>query len=76
MISQKEFDDAMADLVKAEAEVEKLRAALKPLAALKLWRDVYPDAGRDVLVDSYLTPYFTAEDVREARRLIAPPEDK
>jgi hypothetical protein len=26
MISQKEFDDAMADLVKAEAEIERLRA--------------------------------------------------
>jgi hypothetical protein len=76
MISQQEFDDAMADLVKAEAEIERLREALKPLAALKLWRDKYPDAIQDLLLDGYLTPYFTVEDVCEARRLTAPPEDK
>ena len=29
MISQQEFDDAMTDLVAAEAEIERLRAALE-----------------------------------------------
>jgi predicted phage gp36 major capsid-like protein len=99
MISQKEFDDAMADLVKAEAEIDELRkirdgcerimlgrkaeigrlqaesaelqAALAPMAALQLWRDIYPDAAIDTLVDRNLASYFTPDQVRRARELIA-----
>jgi hypothetical protein len=46
MISQKEFDDAMNDLVKAEAEIEQLRAALAQVRAFAKmmskdnWRDL------------------------------------
>jgi hypothetical protein len=100
MISQQEFDDAMNDLVKAEAVIEhwqtiasqgiqierelrakierleQLRAALAPVAALKLWRDTYPDAAIDTLVDRNLAPYFTPDQVRRARELTADREDK
>jgi hypothetical protein len=51
--------------------VERLRAALAPVAALKLWRDTYPDAARDTLVDGNLASYFTPDQVRRARELIA-----
>jgi hypothetical protein len=45
MISQQEFDDAMADLVKAEAEIELLRVIILVLAEHdydtlpKCWKD-------------------------------------
>jgi hypothetical protein len=57
-------------------EIEKLKAALAPVAALKLWRDTYPDAAIDTLVDRNLAPYFTPDQVRRARDLIADREDK
>jgi hypothetical protein len=45
MISQKEFDDAMADLVKAEAEIERLRAERE-------WRPIetLPDSGIGMII--------------------------
>jgi hypothetical protein len=60
----------------AADEIEQLRTALAPLAALKLWRDTYPDAGRDTLVDGDLAYYFAPDEVRRARELIADMEDK
>lgn len=49
-------------------ERERLRAALKPLAAVGLWRDVYPD-GPDVLCNKSLQRLFTPDDIRAARAL-------
>lgn len=46
-------------------KMDRLRSALKPLAAIPLWRDTYPDARLDRLVDEGLP--FTAEQVRAAR---------
>jgi hypothetical protein len=40
--------------------------ALYPLAQLSLWRDVYPD-GQDMLTETRLQRYFTADQVRAAR---------
>ena len=53
-----------ADLTQKNA---RLRAALKPLAALPLWRDHYSD-GPDILNTSATVKYyFTPEHVRAAR---------
>ena len=53
-----------ADLTQKNA---RLRAALKPLAALPLWRDHYSD-GPDILNTSATVKYyFTSEHVRAAR---------
>jgi hypothetical protein len=38
---------ATAAMIRAGATVERLRAALKPFAAIGLWRDTYPDAKFD-----------------------------
>lgn len=63
MVSQKEFDDAMADLVAAEAEIERLRAALKPFADA-----VYNDNGDMTVkpcgIDDYAKAYFALNPSR------------
>jgi hypothetical protein len=55
-----------ADLV--VAEIASLRAALKPIALMPIWRDTYPD-GPDIM-DTHLMG-ITPDQVREARRLCA-----
>jgi hypothetical protein len=65
-----------AERREAADEIEQLRAALAPLAALKLWRDTYPDAIIDTIVDRRLEFYFTPDQVRRARELTADREDK
>lgn len=50
-------------------KIERLRAALKPIAKIHLWRDVYPD-GPDIVTDDKLT-FVTPDQVREARALCA-----
>lgn len=53
------------------AEVERLRAALKPLAAIALWSDAYPDCKRDHVADYNLGRHFTVEQIKAARKAIA-----
>jgi hypothetical protein len=55
-----------AERREAMAEIEQLRAALRPLAERVLWRDTYPDAGSDHIV----TDSTTVEQVRRARELM------
>jgi hypothetical protein len=57
-------------LTDRENEITRLRTALAPLAALKLWRDTYPDAAIDTLVDRNLACYFTPDQVRRARDIL------
>lgn len=46
-----------------------LRAALKPIAKIHLWRDIYTD-GPDIVTDYKLT-FVTPDQIREARALCA-----
>lgn len=54
-----------------DAENEKLREALKPFAAIPLWRDQYPDAKRDELGAQQMRGFVRVEDVRAARAALA-----
>ena len=51
------------------AAARELLDALRPLAALHLWRDAYPDSKMDFLTDEDLP--FTLDEVRAARAAIA-----
>jgi hypothetical protein len=47
----------------AIAEIERLRAALKPFARIELWRDTYPDAK----FDRVMTCPCVVEQIKAAR---------
>lgn len=49
----------------------RLREALKPLAAIKLWSDEYPDCRIDhVMGDDLSRYYFTVDQVKAARKAL------
>jgi len=48
-----------------EQKIERLRAALEPLADIPLWRDTYPDATIDTTLQAI--ECITVEHVRAAR---------
>jgi hypothetical protein len=50
--------------------IEKLKEALKPFAAIPLWRDTYPDARLDSLAAYQMMGYVKVADVRAAREAI------
>lgn len=56
-----------SQLLPDNGENDQLRAAIKPLAAIKLWSDEYPDCQHDHVVDSKLGGYFSVDDVKAAR---------
>jgi chromosome segregation ATPase len=59
-------DERSKEACELRAENGRLRAALKPLASVALWRDVYPD-GPDILNGQVLVE---AKDVRQAREAL------
>jgi hypothetical protein len=74
MISQKEFDDAMADLVKAEAEIEKLRAERAMIREALFEIDIQYQ-NQNISHRDYRILAKQAASAALAR-LPAPPEDK
>ena len=69
--------DAMSDAI---VEIERLRAALKPLAEIALWRDTYPDAKFNSM-PSHMDGYLSIEDILKAREALgyeqaAPAKDR
>lgn len=50
-----------------DAEIERLRSALKPLAAIPLWSDSYPDCDSDFIEVDNLHLHFTVEQIKAAR---------
>lgn len=51
---------------RAASEIERLRKALAPLAAISLWRDYYPD-GPDILSDTAAARVVSVKDIQRAR---------
>lgn len=47
--------------------IERLKAALQPLAKLPLWRDKYNNGTDDLNTGGAVKFYFTVDDVRKAR---------
>lgn len=50
-------------IARRDAEIERLRAALKPFATIGLWRDTYPDAK----YDRVMTCPCVVEQIKAAR---------
>jgi hypothetical protein len=56
----------------AASRIEDLKKALQPLAKIGLWRDLYPDAKNDTLMDRRLVGIVSVADVRAARAVLQP----
>lgn len=54
-----------------KARIQELEGALQPLAEIPLWRDTYPDAKDDTLVQRQLQGYVTVASIRTARAALA-----
>lgn len=52
----------------AAEQIERLKAALKPLAGIALRSDAYPDCKVDHICDYNLSKYFSVEDIMAARK--------
>jgi len=61
-----------AEVKRLRARVAELEALIKPIAAIPLWRDTYPDGPEIGLgKGDAATAIFTVEQVRKARSLLA-----
>jgi hypothetical protein len=57
---------AEAEIARLTADNDRLRAALKPFAAIPIWRDHYPD-GPDIIAGGIDRYPFTIQDLYAAR---------
>ncbi len=64
------MDGVLAENAHLRAENAELRELVKAIAAVPLWRDTYPD-GHDFVLNGNLPGYFTPDQVRKARALLA-----